>query len=267
MTTLPTILTIAGSDPSAGAGIQADMRTAAAHGVYAMTVVSALTAQGPQGVEAVRDAGTFVAAQLSALPQIPVPGAVKTGMLPSAAAVKAVARHMAAMPAVPLVVDPVTLSTSGHTLIRPRAFNAICRLLLPVATLVTPNIAEAELLSGAPVHDPAATARRIAAMYGTRAVLVKGGHLDMPLDTLFDSLTGEVTVFRGTRIDTRNTHGTGCTLSAAIACRLAMGHTLAQAVAGAKAWLAEALRMGSALDFGQHHGPALSIFPKNTFMQ
>ncbi|NBV46428.1 MAG: bifunctional hydroxymethylpyrimidine kinase/phosphomethylpyrimidine kinase [Planctomycetia bacterium] len=234
----PVALTIAGSDPSGGAGLQADLKTFHRHGAYGTSVVTLVTVQNTRRVSAVEIlAPDLVVAQLDAvLDDIP-PAAAKTGALGSAAVITAVAARLRGT-TFPLVVDPVMVSKHGAALIADDAVRALVARalvadLLPRATLVTPNLPEAERLAGFPVGDVAAmerAARAIAAL-GPPHVLVKGGHLDgAAVDVLLSE--GRVTTFSAARIDTRHTHGTGCTLSAAITARLAAGEPVATAVAG-----------------------------------
>jgi hydroxymethylpyrimidine/phosphomethylpyrimidine kinase len=227
-------LTIAGSDPSGGAGLQADLKTFHQHGVYGMSVVTLVTVQNTRGVSAVEVlAPRLVTEQLDAVMADIPPAAIKTGALGRADVIAAVAVRAAGF-RVPLVVDPVMVSKHGAALIADDAVRALVADLLPRATLVTPNLPEAERLAGFPVGDVAAmeqAARAIAAL-GPTHVLVKGGHLDgAAVDVLWSE--GRVTTFSSPRIDTRHTHGTGCTLSAAITARLAAGEPVATAVASA----------------------------------
>ena len=233
MTAPPVALTIAGSDPSGGAGLQADLKTFHRHGAYGTSVITLVTVQNTRTVSAVEILRpALVVAQLEAvLSDIP-PAAAKTGALGDAAVIAAVAARLRGT-TFPLVVDPVMVSKHGAALITDDAVQTLVSDLLPRATLVTPNLAEAERLAGFPVADVAAmerAARAIAAL-GPLHVLVKGGHLDgAAVDLLWSE--GRVTTFSAARIDTRHTHGTGCTLSAAITARLAAGEAVALAVAG-----------------------------------
>jgi hydroxymethylpyrimidine/phosphomethylpyrimidine kinase len=258
----PCVLSIAGSDSGSGAGVQADARTIHALGGYALTAVTAVTAQNTRGVDVWRPVRpALIAAQIAAvLGDFPV-GAIKVGLLPGAAAVRAVVGALAAGPRLPLVVDPVIGSTSGTTFLPPAGVRALVRDLLPLATLVTPNWPEAEALAGIPVRkfaDAEAAARRILAT-GCRAALVKGGHGPGPVcrDCLVTA-DGRVTWFEGRRIKTRNTHGTGCVLSAAIAVRLAQGRSLEDAVADARQFLRDCLAAGRKYSFGAGRGPAFA---------
>jgi hydroxymethylpyrimidine/phosphomethylpyrimidine kinase len=237
-------LTIAGSDSGGGAGIQADLRTFAALGVHGTSALTAVTAQNSVGVTAwVALDPSMVRAQVEAVATDMVVAATKTGMLANAEIIAAVADCAERLPLGPLVVDPVMVAKSGDRLLDARAERAYVETLLPRAALLTPNLHEAEVLLGRPVRDLAAmraAARDLAAL-GARAVLVKGGGLPgEAVDVLFD---GERTVdLPAPRIETRNTHGTGCTLSAAICARLALGDPLVEAVRSAKAYLTEGLR-------------------------
>jgi hydroxymethylpyrimidine/phosphomethylpyrimidine kinase len=257
-------LAIAGSDSSGGAGIQADLKTFAAFGVYGASVVTALTAQNTRGVQGIHavPAG-FVAAQLdSVLSDLDV-AAIKTGMLADAQIVEAVARALRAVPSIPLVVDPVMVATSGDVLLAPEAVAALKRDLIPLATLLTPNLPEAAILLGAPTAESVADMRdqaRALLALGCRGVLLKGGHLqgDSATDVLADA--AGIQRLETTRIDTPHTHGTGCTLSAAIAALMAQGETLTHAVRRAKAYVGHGLRHGRALGVGRGRGPLDHLF-------
>ena len=247
-------LTIAGSDPSGGAGIQADLKTFSALGVYGAAVLTALTAQNTRGVSAVAHlAPDFVAAQITAVLSDLRVGATKLGMLGDTATVTAVASALAPYAAIPLVIDPVMISKSGAALLTPDAVAAVKQLLVPRATLLTPNLPEAARLLGedeaAIEHAPRTACERLAAL-GARAVLLKGGHAESPQhsdDLLFDGERGEWLRLPAPRIATRNTHGTGCTLSSAITAGLARGLPLRQAVVQAKRYLHAALLAGKRL--------------------
>jgi hydroxymethylpyrimidine/phosphomethylpyrimidine kinase len=257
-------LTIAGSDSSGGAGIQADLKTFSAFGVYGASVITALTAQNTHGVQAVEPVrASFVAAQLdSVLSDLDV-RAIKTGMLADAEITETVARAVRTAPLLPLVLDPVMVATSGDVLLKPHAVAAVKDTLAPLATLMTPNLEEAAVLTGAPRAGSEAEMRdqaRALLGLGCRAVLVKGGHGTGPeaVDVLADA-SGFQT-FASPRIDTVHTHGTGCTLSAAIAALLAQGATLTDAVRRAKAFVWEALRAGCTLGVGGGRGPVDHLF-------
>jgi hydroxymethylpyrimidine/phosphomethylpyrimidine kinase len=259
--TLPVALSIAGSDSGAGAGIQADLKTFAALGVYGLTVITAITAQNTVGVRAVQevDAGV-VTAQLDAVAEDFSIGALKTGMLSSAAIIEVVAAGVQRHRLGPLVVDPVMIAKSGDRLLREDAIDALRRRLLPLAHVVTPNIPEAEVLSQRPIRtrdDRVAAARAIMDL-GAQSVVIKGGHSeDDPVVDLLVDRHG-VHEYRAERIVTTSTHGTGCTFSAAIAAGLAAGLDLAQAVGQARDYISRAL--ASAPGLGHGHGP-LNHFP------
>jgi len=257
-------LTIAGSDSSGGAGIQADLKTFAAFGVYGGSVITALTAQNTLGVQGIhRVPAEFVAAQLdSVLSDLDI-GAIKTGMLADAGVVETVAYALGTAPSRPLVVDPVMVATSGDVLLQPDAIDVLKSRLLPLATLVTPNLAEAAILLGcgrAESEDDIADQARSLRAGGCRAVLVKGGHGsgDTAVDVFADA-SGVVRLARP-RVPTRHTHGTGCTLSAAIAALLAQGVTLSEAVARAKSFVWHGLQHGSTLGVGKGRGPVDQLF-------
>jgi hydroxymethylpyrimidine/phosphomethylpyrimidine kinase len=249
--TPPCVLTIAGSDSCGGAGIQADLKTMQALGVHGMSVVTAVTAQNSVGVQDFWDLPPeAVRAQLeSILSDIPVQ-AIKTGMLASAAIVSAVAGVLADSD-VPLVIDPVAVSKHGHSLLLPGAGDAMRAELLPLATVVTPNLDEASQLSGIKVtdEDGMREVARVIAGFGPRWVLVKGGHLaGDPVDLLFDGT--RTWRYAGERIATPHTHGTGCTLASAIASYLALGSEVPEAVTRARDYVAGAIRAGFPLGAG-----------------
>lgn len=251
----PAALSIAGSDCSGGAGIQADLKTMMACGVYAMSAVTALTAQNTTGVtDIVEVTPAFLAAQLDAVFTDIRPEAVKIGMVSSAALIETIGERLRFYGAENIVLDPVMVATSGAKLISDNAVSALCGVLLPLASLITPNIPEAEVLSGLEIRtaeDMETAARRIWDTYKCR-VLVKGGHqVSDADDLLFDGETAKW--FRGKRIDNDNTHGTGCTLSSAVAANLAKGLELEKAVKQAKAYISGAL--SAMLDLGAGSGP------------
>ena len=241
MDAAPVVLTIAGSDPSGGAGIQADLKTFATLGVYGAAVITALTAQNTCGVRGIEPvAPTFVVQQLDCVLADLEVRAIKTGMLGRGAVVEALAERLAAV-ATPIVVDPVLVATAGQPLTEAGAVDVIRRRLLPLAALVTPNLAEAEALTGRVVSSPAEMrdAARALVDLGARAALVKGGHLDgLAVDVLHDGVkTHELTAPRVPGVF----HGAGCTLAAAIAVGLAQGATLHAAVSQAKRYVTSTL--------------------------
>jgi hydroxymethylpyrimidine/phosphomethylpyrimidine kinase len=246
-------LTIAGSDSGGGAGLQADLKTFAAFGVYGTSAVTAVTAQNTLGVTAVQEiTPAVVTAQIDAVAvDFPV-ASVKTGMLATAPIVLAVASALERLRLPHLVVDPVMVSKSGAVLLRPEAIEALRMRLLPLAEMATPNLPEAERISGVAITSDATAreaARRIAA-HGARTVLIKGGHAQgtESIDLFHDGRIFES--FRGPRLETRHTHGTGCTLSAAIAALLALGSSPLEAAFRAKAWLVDAIRAAPGLGGG-----------------
>ena len=249
---IPKALTIAGSDSGGGAGIQADLKTFSAYRVFGMSVITAVTAQNSLGVQAVECLPpSLVARQLSSVLEDFGADAAKCGMLGTAAIVEAVAAGLRARPVARLVVDPIMAATSGDALLEPGAVAKVTTRLLPLALVVTPNLPEAEALAGMPVSNRAdmeEAARRIHKL-GPRNVLVKGGHLKGDaVDLLYNGR--EFTAFQTARIESDNTHGTGCTFSAAIVASLAQGRPLAEAVRDAKAYVTRAIREGFALGRG-----------------
>ena len=257
---MKTALTIAGSDSSGGAGIQADLKTMTANGVYAMSAITALTAQNTTGVtDILESTPRFLSEQLDAIFTDIFPDAVKIGMVSSAELIAVIAAKLKEYKAENIVVDPVMVATSGAKLLRSDAVEALCRELLPLAAVLTPNIPEAEILSGMAITDAAgmeAAARLISEKYGC-AVLCKGGHKVNDADDLLWR-EGAGKWFHGKRIDNPNTHGTGCTLSSAIATNLAKGYDLDASVERAKAYISGAL--AAMLDLGHGSGPMNHMF-------
>ena len=252
-------LTIAGSDSSGGAGIQADLKTFGALGVYGASVITALTAQSTRGVTAIHDVPVdFIAAQLDAVFTDLDIGAVKIGMLSQVAAIQTVAEGLARFEAQNIVLDPVMVATSGDRLLAVESIAALRRELIPRALVVTPNLHEAAALTDAPLahneQEMEAQARQILAL-GPRNVLIKGGHGES--EESVDLLIGESGVIRlvAPRINTRNTHGTGCTLSSAIAAGLAKGLDLVAAARAAKTYVTQAIAAADRLTVGHGHGP------------
>ncbi len=251
---IPIALTIAGSDSSGGAGIQADLKTFAAFGVYGASVITALTAQNTVAVRAIADVeADFVGRQIDAVVEDLDVRAAKTGMLARVAVIEVVAERMRAHPLPYLVVDPVMVATSGDVLLEPAAVACLRERILPLATLVTPNLREAEVLTGRPVTNAAQMreAARALVDLGARAALVKGGHsagTSEAVDLLYDGR--DFHEFSAPRIATRSTHGTGCTLSAAIAAALARGCVLEAAVAAAKRYVTRAIETAPGIGHG-----------------
>jgi hydroxymethylpyrimidine/phosphomethylpyrimidine kinase len=253
------VLTIAGSDPSGGAGIQADLKAFSARGCYGMAAITALTAQNTRGVSAVMPLDpAFVAEQIRMVFSDIRVDAVKIGMIANAGIARAVAEALRPHRGIPVVLDPVMIAKGGASLLDPDAVEALRSELLPLSTLLTPNLPEAAALLG----DPEASDRRIMesqairlTALGPRCVLVKGGHLKGRESPDVLVAEGEVSWFEADRIETRNTHGTGCSLSSALAAELAKGLATPEAVRVAKVWLAEAVRTSGALSVGSGHGP------------
>jgi len=250
-----TALTIAGSDCSGGAGIQADLKTMTMNGVYAMSAITALTAQNTTGVRAIQESTPeFLGQQIDAVFEDIVPDAVKIGMVSSSELIRVIADRLTAYKAKNIVVDPVMVATSGSSLMKTDAIQTLIDQLLPLATIVTPNIPEAQVLSSMTIEnkdDMVAAAKKISKDCHC-AVLLKGGHsINDANDLLYAS--GETVWFVGKRIDNPNTHGTGCTLSSAIAANLAKGYSLADSVKKAKDYISGAL--AAMLDLGQGSGP------------
>ncbi|MBQ2827592.1 MAG: bifunctional hydroxymethylpyrimidine kinase/phosphomethylpyrimidine kinase [Clostridia bacterium] len=257
---MKTALTIAGSDCSGGAGIQADLKTMTMNGVYAMSVITALTAQNTTGVRAIQESTPdFLGEQLDAVFEDIYPDAVKIGMVASSELICVIADRLAYHKAKNVVVDPVMVTTSGSSLMKTEAVQTLVEKLLPIATLVTPNIPEAQILSGKIIEskeDMLSAAKSIGDAYGC-AVLLKGGHsINDANDLLYAN--GESVWFEGKRINNPNTHGTGCTLSSAIASNLAKGFTLAESVQRAKDYISGAL--SAMLDLGNGSGPMNHAF-------
>ena len=260
----PIVLTIAGSDSGGGAGIQADLKTFAALGVYGCSAITSLTAQNTQGVQAVLPIPpAFVQAQIqSVLSDIQV-NAIKTGMLATADIINAVADSLKSFAQIPLVLDPVMVATSGDRLLAEDAINTLIENLIPRATILTPNLLEAAALLNTPVAQNIADIQQQAELLlalGAQAVLIKGGHShgDEATDVLLSEDGFEF--FSAVRIATKNTHGTGCTLASAIAAGLAKKLSLRDAVAQAKNYLHNALMHSNELKVGQGHGPAHHFF-------
>jgi hydroxymethylpyrimidine/phosphomethylpyrimidine kinase len=252
-TTLKQVLTIAGSDSGGGAGIQADIKAMSANGVFAMSVITAITAQNTEEVTDVFELPpSVIAAQIDAVFDDFEVAAVKTGMLSSSAIVETVARMLKPQEVVNLVVDPVMIAKSGHSLLKPDAIEAVKKQLFPLALVVTPNVHEAQQLSGIKITS-LAEARRAAKVihgFGCKYVLIKGGHLlaERATDLLYDGRF--FNVFKGEFIETPHTHGTGCTFASAMAAHLARGRSVVDAVQAAKTYVTEAIRHSLAIGHG-----------------
>ena len=257
---MKTALTIAGSDCSGGAGIQADLKTMTMNGVYAMSAITALTAQNTTGVRAIQESTPdFLKKQIDAVFEDIYPDAVKIGMVASSELIRVIAERLRCYDAKNVVIDPVMVATSGSALMKNDAVETLIEELLPISTLVTPNIPEAQVLSGLTIEtkeDMIAAAKQIGDSYHC-AVLLKGGHsINDANDLLYAD--GELVWFEGKRINNPNTHGTGCTLSSAIASNLAKGFALAESVQRAKDYISGAL--AAMLDLGKGSGPMNHAF-------
>ena len=259
-----TALAIAGSDSCGGAGIQADLKTMTMNGVYAMSAVTALTAQNTTGVRAIQESTSeFLKQQIDAIFEDIFPDAVKIGMVSSSELIRVIADRLRYYKATNIVVDPVMVATSGSSLMKTDAVKTLIDELLPVATLVTPNIPEAQVLSGMSIdskEDMERAAKAIGDAYHC-SVLLKGGHSVSDANDLLYA-NGESRWFEGKRIDNPNTHGTGCTLSSAIAANLAKGFSLAESVQRAKEYISGAL--AAQLDLGHGSGPMMHNFDLNS---
>ena len=258
------VLSIAGTDSSGGAGIAADLKTMSALGCYAACVITAVTAQNTCGVTGIHDVPPeMVGLQISAVMDDIAPLAVKIGMVNRPETIRVIAEKLKAYEGFKLVVDPVMVASSGDSLMEKGALATFCAELLPMAMLLTPNIPEAEMLSGVTIRDEKdiqRAARQILTM-GCKAVLIKGGHLkgDQKIDRLFKD-DGSMTIYEAPAVSTCNTHGTGCTFSSAIACYWAMGKSLTTAVSLAKEYVTAALSVGSDVSIGKGTGPVNHFF-------
>ncbi|MCR5233912.1 MAG: bifunctional hydroxymethylpyrimidine kinase/phosphomethylpyrimidine kinase [Lachnospiraceae bacterium] len=257
---MKTALTIAGSDSGGGAGIQADIKTMTMNGVYASSVITALTAQNTTGVKSVKEVDEeFLKDQLDCVFTDIYPDAVKTGMIPNASLMRVIADALEFYEAGNIVVDPVMVATSGASLMKDTALEAMKKLIIPLATVITPNIPEAEALLSVKIEnekDMELAAKSLYEAYGC-AALVKGGHgINDASDCLYSDMGGKWYTSR--RIDNPNTHGTGCTLSSAIASFLARGHELDEAIGLAKEYLTGAIADG--LDLGKGSGPLNHLY-------
>ncbi|MDE6340640.1 MAG: bifunctional hydroxymethylpyrimidine kinase/phosphomethylpyrimidine kinase [Muribaculaceae bacterium] len=253
------VLSIAGSDNTGGAGIQADIKTCCAFKTYATTVITGVTSQNSKGVYGVEPVSpAMLNSQIDSIYEVMIPDAVKTGMLPSPEIIEAVAKKLIHYKVRNVVVDPVMVATNGGNLVKPGedTFNAFREYLIPLATVITPNITEASQFTGEEIGamTPLKACRLILEKTSARTVLLKGGHADsdeFSIDYLYDG--SNLKEYKSARIDTINTHGTGCTLSSAIACGLARGYTLDKAIMSAKAFIHNAIE--SAKDLHIMNGP------------
>ena len=253
-----TTLTIAGSDSCGGAGVQADVKTMSALGCYAATAITAITVQNTLGVTAVHAVPPeIVAGQIRVVMDDIRPRAVKVGMVNDIDTINAIADTLAEYDIENLVVDPVMVATSGARLMQDDAVEVFTKKLMPLATLLTPNVPEAEVLSGVTISNKTSmdNAARIIQNKGCKALLIKGGHIEgRKIDRLYSG-NELISELEAANVDTRNTHGTGCTLSSAITSYLAIGYPIDKAIAAAKEWLTQALIAGAKVEIGSGHGP------------
>lgn len=261
-----TVLTIAGSDSGGGAGIQADIKSISANGAYAASAITALTAQNTQGVEGIFPVPSdFIQAQIRAVMEDIQIDAVKIGMLHDTETIRTVRDMLVAYPVKHIVLDPVMVATSGHKLLVDEAIATLKEELIPIATLITPNIPEAEILLGRAItsqEELPAVARELSETFGGISVLVKAGHLtDRTLiDVLYDVDTKQIVELTSQRLDTRNTHGTGCTLSSAIAAHMAQTSDVTKSVRAGQQYIAEAIKAGANYHIGEGHGPVKHFY-------
>ena len=256
---IPTALSIAGSDPSGGAGIQADLKTFSALGVYGMSAITALTAQNTQGVSKIHLLpADFVMAQIQTLFEDIRIDAIKIGMIANAQIAHAVASSLKEHSSIPIILDPVMIAKGGHPLLEDSAITAVQEHLLPLADILTPNLEEAARLLGtgiASTRSEMEAQGRALLTYGPNAVLMKGGHLEGKQSPDLLVTAKNLTWHEGYRIDTHNTHGTGCTLSSAIAAEIAKGSSHEEAIKHAKAYVHDAIAAADTLHIGSGHGP------------
>lgn len=260
MLSYPCILTIAGSDCSGGAGIQADIKTISALGAYAASAITAITVQNTCGVSGIHPIPpSYVKGQIDAVMKDIRPQAIKIGMINDAEIVRTIADAIRTYQPSYIVLDPVMVSTSGSKLIEDEAIDALIKELIPLATLITPNLREAEVLSGSPIHSVEAMKAAASQLleYHCQAVLIKGGHLEEGemCDVLKTRQQSVPYLFTAPKVESRNTHGTGCTLSSAIATYLALGSTIEEAVRKAKEYVYQGILSGKDIHIGDGHGP------------
>lgn len=269
--TYPTVLTIAGTDPSGGAGIQADLKTFAALGCYGMSVVTALVAQNTCGVRAIHSVPPeFVREQLLAVLEDIRPDAIKIGMVHSVGLVNVIADILTAYPDIPVVFDPVMIATSGHRLIEQDTVAAIVEKLFPLSEVITPNMDEASFLTGIPVKgiDDMQEAAAMIMQMNPKALLLKGGHLQSEkLTSMLVNTAGLIQEYHSDKIDTKNMHGSGCTLSSAIASYLAIGDSLRDAVAKAQVYVHGAIFNAADVIIGKGNGPLNHSYNPQTMIK
>lgn len=262
--TYPSVLTIAGSDSGGGAGIQGDIKTISSLGCFATTAITAITVQNTVGVTGIHSIpAVIVKGQIEAILTDIIPAAIKIGMVHTLELVETIALALQPYPHIPMILDPVMVATSGDKLMAENTIAGMKAYLFPMAALVTPNLDEAAILAGLPIHDVAGmhTAGIRIMQLGCKALLLKGGHLKTgKLTSLYFSSDGTVEEFHYERIDTKNTHGSGCTLSSAIAAFLALGMNLRDAVAQAQTYVNQAIINGSDVQTGNGNGPLNHFF-------
>lgn len=260
MSKLQVALSIAGTDPSGGAGIMADLKSFQARGVYGMSVITSVVAQNTQGVQAICHLEqSILEAQLKSVFSDIKPHAIKTGMLAEIETIERISRYLKNSDS-PYVLDPVMVATSGDQLISQDAVQSLKEKLLPLAMIITPNLPEAEVLCGAKIPDEASiyqAGRTIQTQFGVKNVVIKGGHLEGEATDVLFLENGDILTFRSDRIPTRHTHGTGCTYAAVITAELAKGRPIEKAVATAKRFITEAIR--TAPELGHGNGPVNHI--------
>ena len=264
-----TVLTIAGSDSGGGAGIQADIKAISAMGCFASSAITAITAQNTLGVDAVHPVPLdILAAQIDAVLSDIGTDAIKIGMLHSAEVVSLVANKIEQYGITNVVLDPVMVSTSGHRLIEIEAIEVLKQRLIPLARVITPNLPEAEILSGCTItaQQEFPQIATLLSHNNRTSVLLKAGHLngDTLTDYFYNAEDGSMTLLPSKRVDTRNTHGTGCTLSSALAAALARGESLTEAAISAKRYIEQAIITGAKYDIGHGHGPVNHFFALNS---
>ena len=269
--TYPTVLTIAGTDPSGGAGIQADLKTFSALGCYGMSVITALVAQNTTGVRAIHNIpADFVQQQLDAVMEDIRPDAIKIGMVHTSQLVEIIAATLKKYPDIPVVFDPVMVATSGDKLIEDATIDIIVSQLFPLVTLITPNMDEASLLAGMPIETVAQMqqAGNIISRTGCKAILMKGGHLKTEqLTSILMDRNGIVNTYVSDKVDTNNVHGSGCTLSSAIASYMARGEELQNAVALAQEYINGAIYHGRDVLIGNGNGPLNHFYNPQTMIK
>ncbi|MEE1899223.1 bifunctional hydroxymethylpyrimidine kinase/phosphomethylpyrimidine kinase [Flavobacterium rakeshii] len=269
--TYPTVLTIAGTDPSGGAGIQADLKTFSALGCYGMSVITALVAQNTTGVRGIHNVpAQFVEQQLDAVMEDIRPNAIKIGMVHTSQLVEVIAATLKKYPDIPVVFDPVMVATSGDKLIEDTTIAVIVSQLFPLVTLITPNMDEASLLANMPIETVAQMqqAGKVISATGCKALLMKGGHLQTEqLTSILMDRNGVVNTYVSNKVDTNNVHGSGCTLSSAIASYLARGEELQNAVALAQEYINGAIYHGRDVLIGNGNGPLNHFYNPQTMIK